>query len=88
MKKSYMQILKEYEEGRTTAAGFSLDLLTLLTQDELRDALELLPAEHVEVVRDFIETYRPQMRVFRGSLPASSMVKFAQEVLTKTVKSI
>ena len=28
MKKSYMKILKEYEEGRTTATGFSLDLLT------------------------------------------------------------
>ncbi len=87
MKKTYTRIMKEYDEGRTRATGFSVDLLNSLTPDELKEALEALPADHLERVRDFVESYRPDMRVFHGSLPESGAVKLARELLANTVKS-
>jgi hypothetical protein len=83
----YRKPLTDYTEGRITQTGFVVDLLNTLNQDDLKRAPELLLSELLERVRDFVETYRPDKRVFRGPLPTPSAVKIARELLTKTVKS-
>jgi hypothetical protein len=87
MKKPYGKILREYEEGRITSTGFIIDLLNTVNHDGLKEALEALPSDLVERVREFVENYRPDMRVFRGPQPDPSAVTMAKELLGKTVKS-
>jgi hypothetical protein len=87
MKKTYINILNKYEQGRITSSGFIIELLNSLNHDELKDALELLPSDLVERVRVFVESYRPEMRVFRGLAPDLDAVEMARELLTRAVRS-
>jgi hypothetical protein len=86
MKTSYTKLLNEYEEGRITSTGFVVELLNSVNHDELKEALEMLPSDLVDRVRDFVESYRSDMKVYGGSPPDPSFVKLARELLTKTVK--
>jgi hypothetical protein len=87
MNESYRKLLADYAEGRLTQTGFVVELLNTLAHDDLKQSLENLPSEHIERVRDFVENYRPDVRVFRGPRPSPSAVKIARELLTRTVKS-
>ena len=87
MKSPCRNLLDDYAAGRITPTGFVVDLLNTVNHDDLQEALEMLPADLVGPVRDFVESYRPDMRVYRGSPPDPSAVKIAKELLTKTVKS-
>jgi hypothetical protein len=87
MKLSCRKVLAHYEEGRITPTGFILDFLNVADQDDLREALEVLPADLLEKLKDFVDRYRPDMLVFRGSLPAPVAVKMAREVLAEAAKA-
>jgi hypothetical protein len=87
MKPSCKKVLDNYEEGRITATGFIIDFLNAADQDDLKEALEVLPANLLERLRDFVATYRPDMRVFRGPPPKPSAVRMAKELLANAVKS-
>jgi hypothetical protein len=87
MVKPYRWIMDEYESGRITSTGFIIDLLSTVNRDDLKEVLEALPSDLVEQVRDFVESYRPDMRVFRGPPPDPSAVIMAKELLSKAVKS-
>jgi hypothetical protein len=76
-----------YEEGRITATGAILRVLDLTDRDEMREAIEMLPPELLGKLRDFIETYRPDMLVFPGPPPRPEAVAMAREVLAEPVKS-
>jgi hypothetical protein len=87
MKEHVRRILDEYEEGRITATGFILDLFNEVKHADLREALESLPVDLVEQVREFVENYRPEMKVFRGPPPDPIAVEIAKELLAGKVKS-
>jgi len=88
MKSSCRKILDHYEEGRITATGFIIDFLNTANQDDLREALEVLPPDLLERLRVFVESYRPEMRVFRGPPADPAAVKMAKELLANTVKPL
>jgi hypothetical protein len=81
------KILRYYNEGRITATGFIIDFLNSVDQDDLREALEILPPELLERLRDFVASWRPDMRVFRGPPPDPNAVRMARELLANTEKS-
>ncbi len=81
------KILDYYEEGRITATGVVLRVLDLTDREEMREAIEILPPELLGKLRDFIETYRPDMLVFPGPPPGPDAVAMAREVLAEPVKS-
>ncbi len=87
MKPSCEKVLKYYKEGRITATGFIIDFLNSADQDDLREALEVMPPELLERLRDFVATWRPELRVFRGPPPDPNAVKMARELLAITTKS-
>ena len=87
MKPSCGRILRHYNEGRITATGFIIDFLNTADQDDLKETLEVLPPELLERLKDFVATWRPDMRVFRGPPPDPSAVKMARELLASTAKS-
>jgi hypothetical protein len=81
------KILDYYEEGRITATGVVLRILDLTDREEMREAIEILPPELLGKLRDFIETYRPDMLVFPGPPPGPAAVEMAREVLAEPVKT-
>jgi hypothetical protein len=87
MKPACRKVWDQYQEGRITATGFIIDFLNAADPDDLREALEILPADLLEKLREFIRGYRPDMRVFRGTPPSPGAVKMAGEVLAEPVKS-
>jgi hypothetical protein len=86
MKPSCRRVWDHYEEGRITRTGFVIDFLNVADQDDLRGALEVLPPELLEELRDLVASYRPDMKVFRGDPPKPSAVKMAKEVLADAAK--
>jgi hypothetical protein len=87
MRPACKKILDYYEEGRITRTGAVLRLLDLADQEEMREAIETLPPEVLEELRDFVETYWPEMPVFPGPPPKPAAVRMAKEVLAKSVES-
>ena len=87
MKPSCKKVWDHYEEGRITRTGFVIDFLNAADQDDLREALEVLPPDLLKELRDFVASYRPDMVIFRGAPPKPAAVKMAREVLANTAKS-
>jgi hypothetical protein len=87
MRDSGKRILDHYEEGRITATGAILRVLDLKEQEEMREAIELLPADLLERLKDFVRRYRPAMLIFPGPPPRPRAVKMAIELLADPVKS-
>jgi UDP-N-acetylglucosamine 2-epimerase len=87
MKPACRKAWDHYEEGRITATGFIINFLNAADPDDLREALDILPADLLEKLREFLREYRPDMRVFRGDPPSPGAVAMAREVLAEPVKS-
>ena len=81
MKENLKSMLDLYEEGRITSTGFILDLFNKVNHVDLKDVLESLPVDLIEQVREFVENYRPEMKVFRGPPPDPIAVSLARELL-------
>lgn len=87
MKPASRKILDHYEEGQITATSAILGLLDISDQEEMREAIEALPPDLLKRLRDFVESYWPEMRVFPGPPPKPSAVRMAKELLAKSVES-
>jgi hypothetical protein len=87
MKPACLKAWDHYEERRITATGFIIDFLNAADPDDLREALDVLPPDLLEKLREFVRDYRPGMRVFRGDPPSPDAVVMAREVLAEPVKS-
>ncbi len=87
MKPACRKVWDHYEEGRITATGFIIDFLNAADPEDLREALDVLPADLLKELREFVRDYRPDMRVFRGAPPSPEAVAMAREVLAEPVKS-
>jgi hypothetical protein len=87
MNPSYTKILDHYEEGRITSTGAIIRLLNITDRDELKEALEILPPELLEQLRDFVRRWRPDLKVFRGPPPDPIAVGMARDLLASTAKA-
>jgi hypothetical protein len=86
MKPSCKKVWDQYEEGRITRTGFVIDFLNAADQEDLREALEVLPPELLEELRGFVASYRPDMLIIRGRPPKPAAVKTAKEVLADAAR--
>ena len=73
------QLLQRYKEGRITATGLILDVLSLPGKQRLTKILEALPLDILEQLKDFVEDYKPEREVFRGLHPKTETVRFVTE---------
>jgi hypothetical protein len=73
------QLVRQYREGKLTVQGLILTILNLTGKRRLREILEALPREVLEPLKDFIDHYRPGMRVFRGTRPNARAVEVVRE---------
>jgi hypothetical protein len=73
------QLLRRYEEGRLTAQGLILAVLGITGKKRLAKIVEALPGDLLELLKDFVDHYRPGMRVFHGPLPKISAVRIVRE---------
>jgi hypothetical protein len=87
MKPACRKVLNHYEEGRITATGFIIDFLNAADPDDLREALEILPPDLLQRLKTFVETHRPDMRVFRGPPPDPAAMRMAKDLLAASRKS-
>lgn len=87
MKSECRQAWDHYKEGRITATGFLVEFLNAADPEDVREALDVLPADLLEELRQFVKDYRPDMRVFRGFPPSPSAVVMARAVLAEPVRS-
>jgi hypothetical protein len=87
MKTPHKKLLTDYQVGRITSTGFIIDLLNTANRDDLTEILDVIPLDLLNKLRDFVETYRSDMRVFRGPAPVPSAVSMAKELLARTVRS-
>ena len=72
-------LLRKYKEGRITANGVILNLLTLTGKQRLITAIEILPDELLQRLKNFTDDYKPEMRVFRGSRPKAQSIRIVKE---------
>jgi hypothetical protein len=79
MRNSAEELLRKYKEGRITANGVILSLLSLTGKQRLIKALEILPDELLQRLKDFTDDYKPEMRIFRGSRPKAQSVRIVKE---------
>jgi len=87
MKTPHQKLLNDHKAGRITSTGFIVELLNTADSDDLTEILDVIPLDLLHKLRDFVDTYRPEMRVFRGSIPLPSSISMAKDVLAKTVRS-
>jgi hypothetical protein len=73
------ELLRKYKEGRITANGVILNLLNLTGKQRLIKALEVLPDELLQPLKDFTDDYKPEMRVFRGPRPRAQSIRIVKE---------
>jgi len=73
------QLLRWYEEGRITAKGLILNVLSFSAKRRLTATLEVLPGDILGQMKDFVDSYRPGMRVFNGPRPKAAAVRFVRE---------
>ena|SRR5947209_12900154 len=82
------QLLRRYREGRITATGLILDVLSLPGKQRLTKVLEALPLDILEQLKDFVENYKPGVEVFRGPRPKMETVRFVREWLDSADRTI
>jgi hypothetical protein len=87
MREAHRKILRYYEEGRITPRGFILDLLNDANRDDLKEMLDVIPPDLLNKLRDFVVSYRPDIKVFRGPPPDPRVVKVAKELLIGTIET-
>jgi hypothetical protein len=87
MKNAYEKLAVKYEEGRITATGFVIDSLNTVDRDDLKEALEALPSDLSELVRDFVQHYGADAQVFRGPPPDPGALIIGRDLLAKPVRT-
>jgi hypothetical protein len=73
------KLLRQYEEGRITAIGVMLTIVTITNGQRLREILEALPAEILEKLKEFVATYEPGRQVFNAPSPRPRAVRLVRE---------
>ena len=63
------QVLSRYQEGRITSHGLVLDILSQSGKRRLSKILEILPANILRELKEFVESYSTDSMVFRGPRP-------------------
>jgi hypothetical protein len=82
------ELLRKYKEGRITAHGVILNLLSLTGKQRLIKALEVLPDELLQRLKDFTDDYKPEMRIFRGSRPKAQSIRTVKEWFNNATRPV
>jgi hypothetical protein len=73
------QLVQQYEQGRITATGLILEVLSHPGKQRLAEILEALPQDILEQLKEFVENYEPGMKVFRGPRPNAKALATVKE---------
>lgn len=78
------RLLKRYLAGQDTETGFILDVLNISDERTIRHALKTMPTELSKRLADFVNQYRPEMRVFNGRPPKMRTVEIVRRLLRQS----
>jgi hypothetical protein len=73
------QLLRRYQEGRITAKGLILTVLSFTNKPHLMQILDALPADILDVLKGFVDVYEPGMRIFHGPRPRIRAIRLVRE---------
>jgi hypothetical protein len=73
------QLLRHYQEGRITPHGLILTVLSHTGKRRLTKMLDVMPEDVLRLLKDFVDNYRPGIKVFRGPHPKALAVRFVRE---------
>src|SRR5262245_52005779 len=73
------RILRRSEAGHVTETGLMLDVLRLTDERDVLQALESMPEEIRDELREFVGYYTPKTRVFNGPRPAMQTVRCVKD---------
>jgi hypothetical protein len=73
------RILRRYEAGHVTETGLMLDVLRLTDEHDVVQALESMPEDVLDELREFVGYYTPKTSVFNGPRPDMQTVRFVKE---------
>jgi hypothetical protein len=73
------QLLEHYEQGRLTAQGLILTMLSMSSKQRLTRMLGILPAELLKQLKDFVAHYDAETQVFRGPRPRIEAIRFVRQ---------
>jgi hypothetical protein len=76
---THEHMLRRYQEGRLTAQGLILAVLSLTSKSQLAEVLPALPPQLLEQLKDFADHYQAGMKVFNGPRPKMAAMRFVKE---------
>jgi hypothetical protein len=80
--------LRKYKEGRITANGVILNLLSLTGKQRLIKTLEVLPDDLLQKLKDFTDDYKPEMRIFRAARPKIQSIRIVKEWFKNAARAV
>ncbi len=80
------RILKRYTEGRITATGVMLEVLSLTDKAAVEEALRVLPSDVMRALRQFVSRYSVCTKVFSGPRPNMQMVRYVRGRIAKPTR--
>jgi len=87
-RESVERLLERYQEGQITKRGLVLELLSQSGSRRLSGALEQLPSDILKELKNFVESYRPGINIFRGPIPEAQTVRFVRLWLSRKKEAV
>jgi hypothetical protein len=72
------RLIQHYNAGNYTVTDLVLQTLQLITHDNADAILSSLPREAIVVLKQFVEDYRPGIRVFNAPEPKPDVVQIVK----------
>jgi hypothetical protein len=78
-KLSAQAILKRWQDGTSTRCGVVLDILSQSSKKVVTQAMEIIPADILAELEEFVGYYTPKTLIFNGPRPNSKTLRFVRD---------
>ena len=79
----FEDLLRHYDANHYTVTGFMLEVLQLITEDNVEMILSALPVEVGIQLRKFVGYYHPGIRVFHAPKPSMEVIGLVKQWLSE-----
>ena len=79
VKLTAQKILNRWETGYSTRCGVVLDILSQTSKKVVTQAMEIIPADILAELEEFVGYYTPKTLIFNGPRPNSKTLRFVRD---------